>query len=356
MAPQIALSYSSQKGDGWIGVGWDLDMGSIQRGTKNGLDYTSDTDFVYTKNGSSSELVLLSGNEYRAKIEDGSFMRFIKSGNTWMAYDKNGMTYYFGQYASSRQSVPGYPSSKIFKCFLSRVEDANGNYMTLSYTDPDAGTPDEGALYLSQINYTKHTINTALNSSTRTNSIVFNLSNDNDRADQSISYLTNSRVVTKYRLESIDIKVQGELKAIYQLTYSYSPLTGRSMLSNVKRYNADGSESLPETVFSSNLVPGTSTSEFLHFNLGNPVDGDFELDTTKGALDLDRFKTADFNGDGKTDFVYIGSSRTKIYLSNSSVQWVYCVSFPHRLRNDFNATGRWRSPRIFFEPLYLRRL
>ena len=57
MAPQISLSYSSQKGDGWLGVGWDLDMGSIQRGTKKGVDYTSVIDFVYTKNGSSSELV-----------------------------------------------------------------------------------------------------------------------------------------------------------------------------------------------------------------------------------------------------------------------------------------------------------
>ncbi len=32
--PGLALSYSSSSGNGWLGLGWNLDMGSIQRDTK----------------------------------------------------------------------------------------------------------------------------------------------------------------------------------------------------------------------------------------------------------------------------------------------------------------------------------
>ena len=45
LQPNVSLNYSSYSGNGWIGVGWDLDLGSIQRSTRNGLDYSSD-DFM----------------------------------------------------------------------------------------------------------------------------------------------------------------------------------------------------------------------------------------------------------------------------------------------------------------------
>lgn len=36
MAPQILLTYNSYQGNGWVGVGWNLDMGAIQRSTRGG--------------------------------------------------------------------------------------------------------------------------------------------------------------------------------------------------------------------------------------------------------------------------------------------------------------------------------
>ena len=56
MAPSLALTYNSHQGNGWIGVGWSLDMGSIQRSTKRGVDYSAN-DYVAVINGSSSDLV-----------------------------------------------------------------------------------------------------------------------------------------------------------------------------------------------------------------------------------------------------------------------------------------------------------
>lgn len=37
LQPNIALSYNSYLKNGWIGMGWDLEMGAIQRSTRKGL-------------------------------------------------------------------------------------------------------------------------------------------------------------------------------------------------------------------------------------------------------------------------------------------------------------------------------
>src|SRR5689334_23255562 len=37
LQPSLALAYNSQASNGWLGVGWDLSVGSIQRSTKNGV-------------------------------------------------------------------------------------------------------------------------------------------------------------------------------------------------------------------------------------------------------------------------------------------------------------------------------
>jgi len=37
--PSLALSYSNSAKNGWVGVGWSIEMGAIQRATKRGLDY-----------------------------------------------------------------------------------------------------------------------------------------------------------------------------------------------------------------------------------------------------------------------------------------------------------------------------
>ena len=127
--PNIALTYSSQSGNGILGMGWNLDLGSIERSTKNGIPNYNNTDtFIFTSGGSSSELVNIGGNEYRAKIE-GAFMKFTKNGNSWTVLDKSGSIYSFGQGENPRQ----FEGDDIFKWCLNRVQDVLGNYMTLTY-------------------------------------------------------------------------------------------------------------------------------------------------------------------------------------------------------------------------------
>ncbi|MCG8687526.1 MAG: hypothetical protein MI892_21805, partial [Desulfobacterales bacterium] len=156
IGPKLSLTYNSYQKNGWIGVGWSLEMGAIQRATRRGVDYDA-FDFVASVNGSTSELVPRSewgAHMYGAKIE-GAFSRYENPDpetSGWVVTTKDGTRYFYGTSADSRQyellDTDPTDTSRTFKWCLDRVEDPNGNFMTVSYTK------DQGEIYLSRIDYT----------------------------------------------------------------------------------------------------------------------------------------------------------------------------------------------------------
>src|SRR6266566_2982964 len=59
--PSIALEYNSANKNGWCGVGWDLDLGYIQRETRRGVPvssgaYSDSYGFVFSVAGQSGRL------------------------------------------------------------------------------------------------------------------------------------------------------------------------------------------------------------------------------------------------------------------------------------------------------------
>ena len=98
--PKITLVYNSSGNNDWCGVGWDLDMGSIQRDTSKGVPvngagtYDDAKGFTFGLGGASSKLVNVGGTEYRAEVE-GAFLKFVLSANSWQVTDKSGTIYYF---------------------------------------------------------------------------------------------------------------------------------------------------------------------------------------------------------------------------------------------------------------------
>src|SRR5437870_13215524 len=66
--PALSLMYWSGNGDGWLGPGWKLEVGAIQRQTRFGVDYNGD-DYTFRLAGVSTDLVSIGSGEYRAKIE-----------------------------------------------------------------------------------------------------------------------------------------------------------------------------------------------------------------------------------------------------------------------------------------------
>ncbi|MEW6325144.1 MAG: SpvB/TcaC N-terminal domain-containing protein, partial [Nitrospirota bacterium] len=204
LQPSLALSYRSNGGAGWVGLGWELGVGAIERSTKNGVNYEGD-DYVLRLSGSTVDLTRTSGaapgdGEFQAKIE-GAFQRIQKAGSSWMVTDKTGKRYFFGQTDASRQEnfIVG-----IFKWALDRVEDLDQNDMTFTYFK------DAGQIYLDQINYTGHPAQGPAHQ------VKFHREFRNNMPEM---YGTNFLVRTSYRLKTIEVLANGSVARAYELIY-----------------------------------------------------------------------------------------------------------------------------------------
>jgi hypothetical protein len=246
LAPSLTLSYDSYKKNGWVGLGFNLDVGSIQCSTKYGVAYGI---YVASINGSTSELVPRSDwgtGYYGAKIE-GDFSKYYKNPSTggWEVTAKDGTKYFYGSTAASRQDFNGGVS--VFKYCLDRVEDTNGNYITVSYTK------DQGEIYLDRIDYTG---GTGLSPS---NYVKFYLE---DRTDVSLSYTPNYEVRTAFRLKTIYVVANNEPVRAYELTYTQTQsVIGQSRLQKVRQYGDDVAvDDLDGTITSGTALPDTELS------------------------------------------------------------------------------------------------
>ncbi|MBI4597338.1 MAG: VCBS repeat-containing protein [Candidatus Omnitrophica bacterium] len=239
MQPSLGLSYSSSSRNSWVGVGWGLDLGFIERNTKDGVPKYDSTDaFTFMFQGVASELVRIADGTYRAK-DEGLFLRVEdKSLSGWEVRDKSGTRYFFGQTAASQVESLG----RAFRWGLDQVIDVNGNSLTITYVK------DQSQLYPSQIRYTGHEP-TGL---APANQVDFILEN---RPDVEISYRSGYAVTTAKRLTAIETRSTIHdppslvLARRYALGYRASARTGRSLLDSITQVGHDGLTSLPATRF-----------------------------------------------------------------------------------------------------------
>ena len=297
--PGLALSYSSGRKNGILGMGWSLDTGSIKRSTKKGLDY-SGTDFEM--NG--SELVLKSTSSstltFREKYESGfSYIRYMRSSDKWIVEDGSGVTFYYGSADDSRQ-LNG--NNDVFRWCLDKVVDANGNSMSFDYTK------DLGQIYPVKIKY-----------SGDKNSVLFGYES---RTDKTVSYESQSEVITALRLNQIITKAGTLVARTYDLTYDAS--------------NADG-------------IFGRSRLASVQINDLQPISFDYEngkkvsfkqasgstaIPVTTGSVPV---HYADLNGDGKQDLIQFkpgySNDRITTYLSDGD------GTFSNEEATDLNLGG-----------------
>ncbi|MCX5121792.1 polymorphic toxin-type HINT domain-containing protein [Micromonospora sp. NBC_00362] len=164
MAPKLAASYSSQATDGrtvsrnnqtsWLGEGWSLDVGSIERsfmscadnlgGTSNLTVKTGDLcwdtpteNFTMSFGNSSGPLVKVNEDEWRPRVDDGTRInRFYnaangdaglvgKAGEYWVVTGTDGTKHYFGQYADSAFNVPVYGNNPGEPCNKTAFADSS---------------------------------------------------------------------------------------------------------------------------------------------------------------------------------------------------------------------------------------
>jgi len=332
ISPNLSLSYNSYQKNGWIGVGWNLDMGSIRRSTKKGLDYTAN-DFVAGMNGPSDELVQREdwgSGYYGVKIE-GTFYKYYLNPSTggWEVTTKDGTVYYYGTTVASRHDDPS-DSSKVFKWCLDKVEDTNGNYMTVSYVKPDY--QNNGQIYLDTIEYTG---NGSLEPS---NYVKFYLKNRNDNE---VMYTSHFKVVTAKRLETIEVHADGNTVRAYVLQYTQSAGTSRSLISSVQQYGSDVTLDGNGTVMGGTALPPTN----LDYKDG---DGTMTFTTYANPINTGAVNggtaiyVGDWNGDGMTDVMWYDKSDGYNYWFVNNGDMTFTT-----YANPINTTAINRGTRIY---------
>lgn len=136
LTPKLALSYSSSAGPSPYGYGWDLPLGKIQRSTKHGAVRcgAEPFDYVLTLPGANVECTVDASLRCFPNVEE-SFLRiqYRFESDSWEAWDKSGLHYFFGDEQTARQPVFPAAGCSTFAWQLTRVEDLNGNYVRLVY-------------------------------------------------------------------------------------------------------------------------------------------------------------------------------------------------------------------------------
>jgi len=224
--PALGLSYRSGNANSWVGQGVSLNPGYIVRSTRLGPpSYNDTTDtFYFVTDAGATELVYLVDDLYQAKIES-SFTKFFKeTDDSWKVVSKDGSIIRFGQTTGSKETS----ASGTFAWYLTKAADTNGNYVSYSYTK------DQGRSYLSLIEYTGNEMGVS-----PTNAVEFILE---PRGDIFSSYISTSKIVTAKRLKEVIAKVNNGVVWRYALEYTYSPDSGRSLLTAVRQIAADGKE------------------------------------------------------------------------------------------------------------------
>lgn len=133
--PKLRLIYSSQAGPSPYGYGWDLPLGHIQRSTRDGAvlcGYETD-DFVVVLPQAQVECRLSGGRCWPAVEESFLRIEYIAGTNSWIVWDRSGRRYQFGTTADGREPKQPLPNCKTFRWYLTRVEDLNGNFLTVDY-------------------------------------------------------------------------------------------------------------------------------------------------------------------------------------------------------------------------------
>ncbi|WP_052590054.1 RHS repeat domain-containing protein [Luteipulveratus mongoliensis] len=185
LLPPLSASYSSAGADGrtvstnsqpsWLGEGWNLGSGFIERsykgcaddlGGNNGQTKTGDMcweteNATLSLGGSSSELVHNGGNVWRPEKDDGSRVEHLfgaangdDNGEYWKVTKTDGTQYFFGRRADSSWNVPVFGNDAGEPCYkadfasshcvqsyrwnLDHVIDRHGSTINYVYA-PEAG-------------------------------------------------------------------------------------------------------------------------------------------------------------------------------------------------------------------------
>jgi YD repeat-containing protein len=325
MAPELALHYNSSFPNDIFGVGFSLDgLAKIERDPSYGVTFTSTDHYLYQE-----EKLFLVGSAFHTERESYERITAYKAGNPtsnpndadyWCIERKDGSRLWFGTTADSRIEAVGMGG--LPRCWaLSKHEDVNGNYYTVTYDTDPAG----GDYYPAKIVYTQG------NGRGTFKAVLFTTEARPDHGVTFVSSLVDmdkrvSRILVK---AGVDANGNGGSQ-VREYRISYGTPNRRSVVTSIQLYGAN-QESLPATCFTRTSSSGAySTSSFAGYS------GDY------------RVYTGDFNGDGRMDlFMHSDSINDVVHLSRGDGTYQTIVSFTTPILSgyvfypgDYNGDGK----------------
>ncbi|NTX54358.1 RHS repeat-associated core domain-containing protein [Myxococcus sp. CA039A] len=321
--PRLALTYSSDSANGPLGMGWNLSgLSRINRcrkteahdGGPDRLHFDASDRFCLD----GQRLVLRSGThgadgaEYRT--ERDLFARIVSVGTgangpaTFKMYTKEGLILTFGGEGSSTQTQ----GARTLTWALSRIEDRNGNFLTVSYDLSPAG--DEQLPV--EIRYTGSTVPGAPPALAN---VLFQYEQRTDAVGGFTSGFSFRQSRRLKRIEMRGSTGQAQMVSLlrsYTLTYTYDGLpaeqdgsaAGASVLTQATECDGFGHCRKPFVFTYARASYQSRTDSFLDY--AQTTDSLYP----GGYTDLQSFLAADVNGDGRDDLVYRKRSGTTSVL------------------------------------------
>lgn len=254
--PDLAISYSSQGQNGYLGQGFGLSgISAISRCSyiKNydqanfqriGVTFTATDHFCLD----GDELIVTNGGTYGAdgtqyRTSKENWTKVISNGAcgsgpcSFTAYNKDGAILNFGGTSDSKIVAQGRSDGLVKTWSINQFTDLNGNYTQVVYVNNQSN----GEYYPSRINYTGNT----RTGQQPQRSVSFEYE---DRNDVITGYIIGSLSTVSKRLSAVKTYVGSSLVLSYNLNYNYSPTTGRSILHEIENCDSQG-VCLPETTF-----------------------------------------------------------------------------------------------------------
>jgi RHS repeat-associated protein len=311
MAPQIAINYTSQGGNGMLGWGWSLSgLSTISRVSQNvysdefAEELSLGTDDRFSLNG--NRLVVTSGTYgaeaslYRTETESFVIVKAhvsnVNNGPDWFeVVDKNGTTFKYGS-ATGRVVV----DRKNFSWQLDYVQDVNGNYMQYTYENTGPVSCIKKIEYGRNINDNTLVTNTVeIYYETRADVMQFKVLQNTATIDKIINRIRVARGNMDYR----------------NFTFEYA----KDIYSRLVKINLTNNKS--ETVNSTIIKWGTFNNAIA---LNNNVTAKTSNQSYFGVNTDNQYYTSyDVNNDGKSDLIGLHPNYTDYNTIKGSAYEVY---------------------------------
>lgn len=345
MAPELALAYNSQSGNGLVGVGWNLSGLSVvsrcpatlaQDELNDGVDF----DALDRLCLDGERLVLVSGVAYgkdgtKYRLEHEQFSDITLQGTRGAGPDAIVVRTKAGLILHYKSMVATGRSDALYWA-VDRISDTSANYFTVTYYEDSTN----GEYYPTRIDYTGNS---------NANLAPYNrveLGYEN-RADSTTQFIFGSKLLTTKRLSSIKTYAQGSLVREYRLAYTNGTVSNRSHLVSVTECGSDEVTCFEPTRFGWEAL-ATKWGDLLKSVNSFWAPGSRSWAGHRGT----NYFHGDFNGDGKHDLMTgTGSKQWKVFLSTGTNfdstsgpsgdgRWFGGVDYQNNLVGDFDGDGK----------------